>query len=94
MRCDAKQAGSQFVPRVIITRDMAKALFGDDDAVGKTVYDGLGQSATVVGVIEHMLGAWVDWDKLDAGHAVHPRRSAAGRSCAMSSAPSPAGAMR
>ena len=71
MRWDEKQAGSQFVPEIIITRDMAKALFDTDDVVGKRVYDSLGQSATVVGVIDHMLGAWVDWDKL-AQVVFHP----------------------
>ena len=44
MRWDDKQAGSQFVPEIIITRDMAKALFDTDDVVGKRVYDSLGQS--------------------------------------------------
>ena len=52
---------SRFAPVVVITRDMARALFGDEPALGKLVHDGLGQSATVVGVIEHMMGAWVDW---------------------------------
>jgi putative ABC transport system permease protein len=56
---------SDFVPSVIITQEMAKELFGEESALGKRVYDTLGQSAVVVGVIEHMLGAWVDWDKLE-----------------------------
>lgn len=55
---------SRFAPVVVMTRDMARALFGDEPALGKQVHDGLGQSATVVGIIDHMLGAWVDWDKL------------------------------
>lgn len=55
---------SEFVPSVIITREMAQQLFGEESALGKRVYDPLGESAVVVGVIEHMLGAWVDWDKL------------------------------
>ncbi|HZF26432.1 MAG TPA: FtsX-like permease family protein [Steroidobacteraceae bacterium] len=55
---------SKMVPEIIVTRDMAKALFNTDEVVGKQVYDNLGQSATVVGVIDRMLGAWVDWDKL------------------------------
>lgn len=55
---------SDFAPSVVITRDMARALFGDQPALGRNVYDGLGQSAVVVGVIENMLGAWVGWDKL------------------------------
>jgi putative ABC transport system permease protein len=55
---------SRFVPEVVVTRDMAKALFGTDDALGKRVYDNLGQSAVIVGMVDHMLGAWVSWDKL------------------------------
>jgi putative ABC transport system permease protein len=65
---------SEFVPSVIITKDLAKALYGDEPALGKTVYDSLGQSAIVVGVIDHMLGAWVDWDKL-SNVMFHPRIS-------------------
>lgn len=54
----------KIVPSVIITRDLAKAVFGDEPALGKSIYDGNGDSAVVVGIIENMLGAWVDWDKL------------------------------
>jgi putative ABC transport system permease protein len=43
---------------------MARALFGTDDVLGRRVYDNLGQSAAIVGIVDHMLGAWVDWDKL------------------------------
>ena len=67
-----EQVGSKFVPSIIITQAMAKDLFGDEPALGKNVYDNLGQSAVVVGVIDHMLGAWVDWDELDHV-ALHPR---------------------
>lgn len=55
---------SDFVPSVIITRDLEKALFGGKPGLGQPVYTGNGQSAIVVGVMENMLGAWVDWDKL------------------------------
>lgn len=56
---------SDFVPEVIMTRTMAKVLYGTDEAVGRKVYDSLGQEATVVGIVDHMLGAWVGWDKLE-----------------------------
>lgn len=56
---------SQFVPAVIITQALARKLFGEEPALGKTVYDALGQGAVIVGVIDHMLGAWVDWDDLE-----------------------------
>lgn len=55
---------SEMVPEIIVTRAMAKALFDTEDVVGKKVYDSLDQSATIVGVIDQMLGAWVNWDKL------------------------------
>ncbi len=62
---------SKMVPEVIMTRAMAKAMFDTEDVLGKKVYDSLGQSATIVGVIDQMLGAWVNWDKLP--HVVfHP----------------------
>ena len=56
---------SAFVPSVIVTRKLAQALFGDVPAVGRIVYDGLGQRATVIGVIDTMLGSWVGWDELE-----------------------------
>ncbi len=55
---------SEMVPEIIVTRDLAKAMFGTEDVVGKRAYDNLGQSAVIVGVIDRMLGAWVSWDKL------------------------------
>jgi putative ABC transport system permease protein len=52
-------ANSDFVPFVILTKDAAKAIFGTEHAVGKTVYD-LSHSAVVIGVMENMLGSWVN----------------------------------
>ena len=62
---------SVFVPEVIVTRAFAKEMFPDGSAIGKTVYDGLGQPAQVVGVLDKMHGAWVSWDKLD-NVVLHP----------------------
>ncbi|HUG02956.1 MAG TPA: FtsX-like permease family protein [Steroidobacteraceae bacterium] len=57
--------GYEFAPQVIITRDFAKALFPEDNnALGKTIYDGLNRPSTVIGIIETMHGSWVGWDKL------------------------------
>jgi putative ABC transport system permease protein len=58
------RAGGQFAPFAIITKDAARAIFGDEHAVGKTLYQGSENAAVVVGVMENMLGAWVGWDKL------------------------------
>ncbi|MFL6550425.1 MAG: ABC transporter permease [Povalibacter sp.] len=62
MQYNPNESNSDFVPSVIITQDVAKALFGDQPALGKTIYDGLGHSAVVVGIIENMLAAWVDYE--------------------------------
>ena len=51
-------------PSVLITQDLADDLFGDEDALGKTVYWGSMEPSTVVGIIGHMQGSWVNWDKL------------------------------
>jgi putative ABC transport system permease protein len=48
---------------IIITRRLAKEWFPDGDALGQTVYDGLGEPVTIVGIIERMLGSWPGWDE-------------------------------
>jgi putative ABC transport system permease protein len=51
---------------VIITRAYADALFPDGGArPGVTIYNGLNQPSTVIGIVERMHGAWVSWDKLE-----------------------------
>ena len=50
---------------VLITQALADALFGDEDALGKTVYWGSMDLSTVVGIIGTMHGSWVGWDKLE-----------------------------
>ena len=53
-------------PQAIVTKAFAKSMFPDDpNPVGKSFYDGLGKPIAIVGIIEHMHGAWVGWDKLD-----------------------------
>jgi putative ABC transport system permease protein len=53
-------------PQAIVTEAFAKELFPKEtNFVGKTFYDGLSTPIVIVGVIDHMLGAWVSWDKLD-----------------------------
>lgn len=52
--------------QAIVTKAFAKSMWPDDpNPVGKSFYDGLGKPTTVIGIIEHMHGAWVGWDKLD-----------------------------
>jgi putative ABC transport system permease protein len=57
-------ASPQFTPFAILTKDAARAVFGEESAIGKTVYGGANQAAIVIGVMDNMLGAWVDWDTL------------------------------
>lgn len=55
-------------PSILVTQDLADSLFGEEDALGKTVYWGSMEPSTIVGIIDHMHGSWVNWDKL--GHVV------------------------
>jgi len=60
-----------WVPEVILTRAIADELFPGQSALGKSVYDGVGHPAQVIGIVEKMHGSWPSWDKLD--HVVlHP----------------------
>lgn len=56
---------NSLTPVVIITRAYADKLFPDEPALGKLIYNGIGESAEIVGIVEHMLGAWVSWDDLE-----------------------------
>jgi putative ABC transport system permease protein len=62
-------------PSVIITQQLADDLFGDEDALGKTVYWVSMEPSTVVGIIDHMHGSWVGWDKL-SNVVIHPGKPA------------------
>jgi putative ABC transport system permease protein len=57
--------GEDRVPNALITRAFADDLFGDESAAGKMMYNGLGNPVRVVGVVEHMHGAWVNWSRVD-----------------------------
>ena len=50
---------------ILVTQKLADDLFGEEDALGKTVYWGSMEPSTIVGIIEHMHGSWVGWDKLE-----------------------------
>jgi len=52
-------------PSILITQALADGLFGDEDALGKTVYWGSMEPSTIVGIIGQMHGSWVGWDKLE-----------------------------
>jgi putative ABC transport system permease protein len=52
-------------PPVIVSQGFAEALFPKQNALGKTIYDNHSTPHKIVGVIEHMHGSWVGWDKVD-----------------------------
>jgi putative ABC transport system permease protein len=49
---------------ILVTQELADSLFPEEDALGKTVYWGSLEPSTIVGIIGHMHGSWVNWDKL------------------------------
>lgn len=57
--------GDAFVPQMIMTKAYAKSLFGTENAVGRTVYDGQNRTAVVIGIVDRMQAAWVNWDDLE-----------------------------
>jgi len=50
---------------VLVTQALADKLFGEDDALGKTVYWGSMELSTIVGIIKHMHGSWVNSTSLE-----------------------------
>jgi putative ABC transport system permease protein len=50
---------------VIMTQALADKLLPDEDALGKTVYWYGMEPATIIGIVDHMQGAWISWDGLD-----------------------------
>jgi putative ABC transport system permease protein len=62
-----------FVPEVIISRAAAHALFPTQRALGKTVYNIVGRPATVIGVIDDMLGSWPTVPQAPQFIAILPR---------------------
>jgi putative ABC transport system permease protein len=52
-------------PTAIISQALGKALFKDKPILGNTMYDDQSHPMRIVGVIEHMQGSWVGWDKVD-----------------------------
>lgn len=53
-------------PHAVVSRAFAEALFpGEKNLVGKDFYDAQSKPIRIVGVIDHMHGSWVGWDKVD-----------------------------
>jgi len=51
---------ARFAGEVIISRATARELFGEQNPLGKPVYDSNGQQATVIGVVDPAMNSWVD----------------------------------
>ena len=49
---------------ILVTRDVARELFPDGSALGKTIYTGTNEPVAILGVIDHMHGSWPGWDKV------------------------------
>jgi putative ABC transport system permease protein len=49
---------------VLVTQALADELYPGEDALGKPIYWGSLEPSTIVGIIGHMHGSWVGWDKL------------------------------
>jgi putative ABC transport system permease protein len=54
-----------WAPTAVISQGLATALFKDQPALGKTFYDDQSHPIRIIGVISHMHGSWVGWDKVD-----------------------------
>ena len=53
-------------PFAIVSQAFGEALFpGEKVLVGKDFYDDQSKPIRIIGVLEHMHGSWVDWDKVD-----------------------------
>jgi putative ABC transport system permease protein len=58
--------GDSFTPQVIITKAYSKKLFGTENGLGRTIYDGQNRTAVVIGIIDKLQGYWVNWDDLES----------------------------
>ncbi|MFL6605114.1 MAG: ABC transporter permease [Steroidobacteraceae bacterium] len=57
---------ADFVPQVIVTKVVAEKLFPHENALGKTVYDGRGKPATIIGIMDNMIGTgWSGYEGID-----------------------------
>lgn len=55
----------RFVGEVILSRAAARELFGDQNPLGRPVYDTLRHQATVIGIVDPAMNSWVDSEHSD-----------------------------
>jgi putative ABC transport system permease protein len=57
---------NEFIPELIVTRAVAEQLFPHENALGKTVYNELSRPATIIGIMDNMIGtAWSGYEAID-----------------------------
>ena len=49
---------ARFVPQIIVARALAERLYPGQDPLGKPVYDSLNQTATIIGVVDPVMGSF------------------------------------
>ena len=59
-----EETGNYLPAITMITKDLAIALYDTPDVVGRMMYDNLGAGTQIVGVIDRMMGSWVDWGEV------------------------------
>lgn len=53
----------KFPPAVtIVTKTLARKLFGEENAIGKNIYIAGDNPVEVIGIVEDFLGSWVNWN--------------------------------
>jgi putative ABC transport system permease protein len=75
----AESMTARMPQQIIITQAFADALFPNENALGKTVYDSVDTPVTVVGIIERMQAASVDVDYVNQVSLVPRQPSSAPR---------------
>ena len=60
-----KRDASRFVPEIIVSRALAERLFPGQNPLGKRVYDSLNQTATIIGVVDPLIGCFPLFDHPD-----------------------------
>jgi putative ABC transport system permease protein len=60
-----KSDASRFVPQIIVSRALAEHLFPHQNPLGRQVYDPLNQTATIIGVVDPVMGCFPDSEHPD-----------------------------
>lgn len=61
----SKSDASRFVPEIIVSRALAEHLFPHQNPLGKVVYDSNNQTATIIGIVDPVIGCFPSSDHPD-----------------------------